>query len=46
MPKKGSSKPVDDSKYGKDFKIPELPPLLQQQLYNEESASGAWLSAS
>jgi hypothetical protein len=34
VPKKVSSK--DQTKYGKDFKIPELPQLLQQQLFGDE----------
>jgi len=27
----------DSSKYGKDFKIPELPPILQERLFGEEN---------
>ena len=34
----GSQAPSTTGKYGKDFKIPELPPLLQAQLFGEESA--------
>ena len=32
---------VDESKYGKDFKIPELPPLLQEQLFGDANQPGA-----
>ena len=33
--KKQSDK--DSSKYGKDFKIPELPPILQERLFGDEN---------
>lgn len=31
--------PKDETKYGKDFKIPELPPLLQQHLFGDDATS-------
>ena len=37
---------TDGTKYGKDFKIPELPPLLQAQLFGEDAAPDAHTLAS